>query len=105
VKLLAPLRSDLAEWALASGRRGEDLVVPNGRGDPWTRHQYQHWRRRVYKPHAAAVGLTSGVPYDLRGAFVSLLAWEGQNMLEISRQGGPLRGHLRAPLRGDLRRL
>jgi integrase len=88
VKLLVPLRADLAEWVLASGRRGDDLVVPNDRGEPWTRHQYQHWRRSVYKPHAAAVGLTSGVPYDLRGSFVSLLAWEGQNMLEVSRQAG-----------------
>ncbi len=28
VKLLAPLATDLAEWKLASGRRGHDLVVP-----------------------------------------------------------------------------
>jgi hypothetical protein len=28
------------------------------------------------------------VPYDLRGSFVSLLAWEGQNMLEVARQAG-----------------
>ena len=88
VRLLAPLGADLAEWVLASGRRGPDLVVPNARGEPWTKHQYQHWRRHVYKPNAAAVGLTSGVPYDLRGSFVSLLAWEGQNMLEVARQAG-----------------
>jgi integrase len=88
VKLLAPVATDLAEWTLATGRRGHDLVVPNGRGEPWTRHQYQHWRRHVYKPHAAGVGLTSGVPYDLRGSFVSLLAWEGQTMLEVARQAG-----------------
>ena len=42
----------------------------------------------MYKPHAAGVGLTSGVPYDLRGSFVSLLAWEGQTMLEVARQAG-----------------
>ena len=34
VKLLAPLAVDLAEWKLASGRRGLDLVVPNARGEP-----------------------------------------------------------------------
>jgi hypothetical protein len=39
-------------------------------------------------PARAAVGLTSGVPYDLRGSFVSLLAWEGQTMLEVARQAG-----------------
>jgi hypothetical protein len=32
--------------------------------------------------------LTSGVPYDLRGSFASLLAWEGQTMLEVARQAG-----------------
>jgi hypothetical protein len=47
VKLLAPLGADLAEWKLATGRRGTDLVVPNGRGETWTRHQYQHWRRHA----------------------------------------------------------
>ena len=36
--------------------------------------------------------LLSGVPYDLRGSFVSLLAWEGQNMLEARSPGGPLGG-------------
>jgi hypothetical protein len=36
VRLLAPLGADLAEWVLASGRRGHDLVVPNARGEPWT---------------------------------------------------------------------
>jgi integrase len=88
VKLLAPLATDLAEWKLASGRRGHDLVVVNGHGKPWTKHQYQHWRRHMYKPHASSIGLTSGVPYDLRGSFVSLLAWEGQTMLEVARQAG-----------------
>jgi len=88
VKLLAPLATDLAAWKIASGRRDHDLVVVNARGKPWTKHQYQHWRRHVYKPHASAIGLTSGVPYDLRGSFVSLLAWEGQTMLEVARQAG-----------------
>jgi hypothetical protein len=30
---------------------------------------------------------SAGVPYDLRGSFVSLLAWEGQTMLEVARRG------------------
>jgi integrase len=87
VKLLAPLATDLAEWKLASGRR-DGLVVPRTDGQPGRDHDYRNWRRRVYKPHAAAVGLTSGVPYDLRGSFASLLAWEGQTMLEVARQAG-----------------
>ena len=62
--------------------------MPRTDGQPWRDHDYRNWRRRVYKPHAAAVGLTSGVPYDLRGSFASLLAWEGQTMLEVARQAG-----------------
>ncbi len=27
-------------------------------------------------------------PYDLRGSFVSLLAWEGYTLLEVARQAG-----------------
>jgi hypothetical protein len=80
-----------ATWPNGSSPAGAavtDVVVVNGRGKPWTKHQYQHWRRHVYKPHAFAIGLTSGVPYDLRGSFVSLLAWEGQTMLEVARQAG-----------------
>jgi integrase len=87
VKLLAPLATDLAEWKLATGRR-DGLVMPRAAGQPWRDHDYHNWRRRVYKPNAAAVGLTSGVPHDLRGSFVSLLAWEGQTMLEVTRQAG-----------------
>jgi hypothetical protein len=82
--LVPTLRSGC--WAI--GRRGRDLVVPNARGEPWTNHQYQHWRRHEYKPRAAAVSLTSGVPYDLHGSLGSLLAWEGQTMLEVARQAG-----------------
>jgi integrase len=87
VKLLAPLAGDLRAWKLATGRR-DGLVVPRTDGEPWRDHDYRNWRRRVYRPAAATVGLASGVPYDLRGSFVSLLAWEGQNMLEVARQAG-----------------
>jgi hypothetical protein len=52
------------------------------------RRTYQDRLRRGYKPDAAAVGLTSGVPYDLRGPFVSLLVWTDQTMLEVCRQAG-----------------
>jgi integrase len=49
VRLLAPLRSDLAEWRLASGRPDDDaLVFPSYRDKPWTEAAYQSWRRRSY---------------------------------------------------------
>jgi integrase len=87
VDLLAPLATDFAEWALASGRRS-GLVMPRTDGEPWTRSDWGNWRRRVYQPNARAVGLTSPVPYDLRGSWVSLLAWEGKTLLEVARQAG-----------------
>ncbi len=87
VKLLAPLAADLAEHALASGRR-TGLVFPGHDGQPWTKSAWDNWRKRVYQPAARAVGLATPIPYDLRGSFVSLLAWEGYNLLEVSRQCG-----------------
>ena len=41
VKLLAPLGADLAEWALASGRR-TGLVIPRADGTPWTRWDWSN---------------------------------------------------------------
>lgn len=87
VELLAPLGADLAEWALVSGHRS-GLVMPRADGDPWTRADWGNWRRRVYQPNARAVGLPTPVPYDLRGSWVSLLAWEGKTLLEVARQAG-----------------
>jgi integrase len=87
VRLLAPLAADLTEWALGSGRRA-GLVFPGHDGEPWTRSAWSNWRRRVYQPNARAVGLATPIPYDLRGSFVSLLAWEGQTLLEVARQAG-----------------
>ncbi|HUR85104.1 MAG TPA: tyrosine-type recombinase/integrase [Solirubrobacteraceae bacterium] len=87
VKLLAPLAADLAEWKLATGRRG-GLVVPRQDGGPWTRWDWANWRNRVYKPHATAIGLRTPIPYDLRGSFVSLLAAEGHTLLYVARQAG-----------------
>lgn len=43
---------------------------------------------RIFRPAAKQVGLPSSVPYDLRGSFVSLLAWEGRTMLDVARQAG-----------------
>jgi len=60
--LLAPLRADLTEWRLASGRPGEDaLVFPRRDGKQWTDGDLRNWRNRVYKPAARAAGLTGAV--------------------------------------------
>lgn len=89
VRLLPPLASDLAEWRMASGRPGEnERIFPGREGRPWADHDWRNWRRRIFAPVAASVGLGSARPYDLRHAFCSLLIAEGRSVVEIARQAG-----------------
>ena len=50
VRLLGPLRNDLAELALASGRPDDEtLIFPSARsGALWALHDSQNWRRRTF---------------------------------------------------------
>jgi integrase len=58
VRLLGPLRADLAEWRLASGRpAGHEPVFPNHRGRPSTEAAYQSWRRRSFNAARKAAGV------------------------------------------------
>ncbi|MGI8440816.1 MAG: tyrosine-type recombinase/integrase [Thermoleophilaceae bacterium] len=89
VRLLAPLRADLAEWRLAAGRPGDDaLVFPGHDGRPWQDYAYQSWRRRAFRRAREAAGLEHGRPYDLRHSFASLLLHEGRNVIYVARQLG-----------------
>ena len=89
VLLLGPLGQDLAEWRLHAGRPdAASLVFPGRDGAPWSLSAYQNWRRRIYTPAAAAVGVDRGRPHDLRHSFVSLLIAEGHNVVEVARQAG-----------------
>jgi len=90
VRLLKPLVADLAQWRMASGRPGaEALFFPTPSGKPWSQHDWQNWRNRVYVPAAAAVGINSTRPYDLRHACSSLMLAEGRrNPVEIAAQLG-----------------
>jgi integrase len=114
IDLLAPLRQDLAEYMLAVGRRTpKALLFPRPDGAPWRDHDYRNWRRRVFQPAAASVGLGTfertvnvvvvdgkrrrrvatkyeGIrPYDLRHSFASLLIREGRlSLTEIAEQLG-----------------
>ena len=56
-------------------------------GGFWTLTDYQNWRRRVYRPVAAALGLPAQ-PYALRHSFVSLLIQEGRDFREVARLAG-----------------
>lgn len=89
VQLLPPLASDLVEWQLACGRPDDSTWLFPGRdGSPWTDSDWRNWRRRIFAPLAASVGLSSARPYDLRHAFCSLLIAEGRSVVEIARQAG-----------------
>jgi hypothetical protein len=90
IEVLAPLAQDLAEWRLLCGRpAGPSLIVPRLDGDEWQRHDWNNWRRRVYRPAAIAAGLTGDLrPYRLRGSFVSLLLWEGRSLAYVADQAG-----------------
>ena len=87
VRLLAPLAQDVREYMLATGRR-TGLLFPRADGQPWRKHDWRNWHRRVYRPAAEKVGLDAARPYDLRGSFVSLLAWEGEPMAIIAKNAG-----------------
>jgi integrase len=87
VRLLAPLTADLAAWRLAGGPLiGGALVFPTRDGELWRDHDWANWRRRVFDPLAATVGVSGMRPYDLRHAFCSLLIGEACRSLR-SRDG------------------
>lgn len=90
VRLLDPLRRDLAEWRMRSGRPDDrDLVFPGHDGNVWTEAAYQSWRRRTFARAAKSAGLDPVPrPYDLRHSFASLLLHEGRNVIDVARQLG-----------------
>lgn len=107
IDLLAPLRRDLAEWRLASGRPGSDeLIVPRPTGGEWTREDWANWRRRVWRPAAQAAGVDGDLrPYRLRASFVSLLLWEGRSLPYVAEQAGHSIATLARHYAGTIREL
>ncbi len=78
VRLLAPLKADLAEWCMACGRPdGAALVFPTDRDHAWTVAAYQSWRRRSFLQAVRDSGSAHTTPYTLRHSFASLLLHEG----------------------------
>lgn len=90
IRILDPLRQDLAEWRIRCGSPlPTALIFPMRGGKTWTKTDWANWRRRVYQPAARAAGLTGDLtPYRLRGSFDSLLLWEGRSLPYVSEQGG-----------------
>jgi integrase len=87
VRLLAPLKADLAAWRLYRGR-GDEFVIPGADGGEWTANAYANWRGRTWAGYLDAAGLEPCKPYALRHSFASLLAHEGRSVVYIARQLG-----------------
>lgn len=90
VDLLDPLKADLAEWRLKSGRpSSRDLVFPGHDGGVMDGEAWDRWRERVFQPACEKAGLPVDTrPRDLRGSFASLLVWEGRTIVEVASQLG-----------------
>ena len=90
VDLLPPLAQDLAEWRMVCGRPAADqLIVARPSGGQWTREDWSNWRTRVWRPAAIKAGVTGDLrPYRLRGSFVSLLLWSGEDLAYVAEQAG-----------------
>jgi integrase len=89
VRLLSPLKSDLAQWRLASGRPPDRAwVFPGEDGEQRTEYGYQQWRGRTWKAVLERAKLAYQRPYDLRHSFASLLLHEGRSVIYVARQLG-----------------
>lgn len=89
VDLVAPLRQDLAEWRMASGRpAANSLVFPRADSAPWRRHDYGNFRRRLWHPAREAAGVEALPPYDLRHAFASPHIRAGTSVPELAEMLG-----------------
>lgn len=89
VRMVKPLKSELAKLRMRNGRPGGDeLVFPAHDGELWHEDDWRNWRRRIFEPAAERAGLGRIRPYDLRHSFVSLLIAEGRSIVEVARQAG-----------------
>jgi integrase len=89
VRMVAPLKAELAELRMRCGRPDDDeLVFPAHDGNPWDADDWKNWRNRAFLPAVAKAGLGHVRPYDLRHSFVSLLIAEGRSIVDVARQAG-----------------
>ena len=107
IDLVAPLAQDLAQWRIACGRpRDSELIIARPSGGAWTREDWANWRGRIWRPAVIAAGVTGDLrPYRLRGAFVSLLLWEGRSLTYVAEQAGHSIATLARHYAGTMREL
>jgi len=63
-------------------------VFPRTDGEPWRRHDWNNWRRRIWKPALERAEVDYSPPYDLRHAFASLQIRAGMSIPELAEQLG-----------------
>jgi integrase len=89
VRLLGPLREDLAAWRHSRGKPADvELVFPGPHGRPFTKTDWDNWRNRAFDRACRAIELEGARPYDLRHSFASLLLHEGRSVMYVARQLG-----------------
>jgi integrase len=97
VPLLKPLADDLKG-------HGSGLLFTRPDGQHWQDHDLRNWRRRIWQPAAAEIGIgdlsitghgrskrssyEGAVPYDLRHSFASLMLAAGLNPIEVAEMMG-----------------
>jgi hypothetical protein len=89
VSMIDPLAEDLRRWKerqLPSSARS--LVFPNRDDHPWAGGEWASWRKEVFDPAVAALGLDLESPLDLRDAFTTLLINQRVPEREIARRIG-----------------
>jgi integrase len=87
IDLLEPVRRDVRKYLLATGIRS-GVLFPRRDGAPWRLHDYNNWRRRVWKKARETAGVDPLPPYDLRHAFASLQIRAGMSIPELAEQMG-----------------
>lgn len=86
--LPAPVQRELAELRIRKGRP-TGLVFPRPDGQPWTKTDWNNWRRRRFTDARDAAGLPeSFTPYDLRHTCASLMIATGRPVPEVAEQLG-----------------
>lgn len=87
VRLLDPVRDDLASWRAASSPESDSaLIFPRASGRGWSDDDYKNWRGRKFVPAATTVGTRR--PYDLRHSFASLMIQAGYSAVELAAELG-----------------
>jgi integrase len=86
VRMVAALKSDLAEWRKASGDPGDAaLIFPRADGQPWTETDFRNWRRRKFSTAVERAGVNLSRPYDLRHSAASLWLHEGIGPIQVAK--------------------